>query len=61
MCKELDKDFDSDKDLVVGLYKAISTYVNYTQKVKCYHGIGSDPSVDVGIDIGGRGWYVQVE
>lgn len=59
MCKELNKDFRSDKDLLNGIYNAISTYVNHTGKVQCYNAINGDSDADVGLD-STDAWYIQV-
>lgn len=60
MCKKLDKDFSSSQELLTGLFDAVSTYLNYTKKKKCYNMISGDLYADLGIEVGSTGWSIQV-
>jgi len=53
-CRQLEPPYKSPEDLLIGLYRGINLYVNYTGKTKC---VNFDEGSDgLGLD----GWNYQV-
>lgn len=55
MCQYLKNPNLADKNLLIGVFDAVTVYFNYTGSAKCLNWL-EDPSSDLGVD----GWNIQV-